>query len=958
MMKRWLKPISAVERATNKGDKKMCNQDNHGHYTPKESEYLRLMLDTSPFSSHLWGKGIKLIDCNQATVTLFKLADKSEYMNKFNALMPEFQPDGHRSRERADRYIQTAFEKGRICFEWMHNTTDGEQLPCEVTLVRVICNNEPFVVAHIRDLREYKKMMQEIEKVNRENEFQLNKLNMIIKSTKIALWDTVIHKDNPVNPTNNIVYSNDFRRMLGYTDESDFPNVLGSWSDLLHPDDKERSVNAFAEHMLDTTGQTVFDIEYRLLKKNGEYAHFHDTGETVRDEHGIPLHTAGSVLDVTEIKNSLLILENILNNIDEFIYVTDIQTDKILFVNDAMKKHYNIKGDPVGQLCYKIFQEGVNERCEFCPCHQLNKSPYDVITWLEQSSVTHRTYRNTDRYINWIDNKMVHLQHSVDITELSQAKKQAESQRIEAETANKAKSEFLSHISHEIRTPMNAVLGTAEIQLQKETNSPDTQEAFNMIYNSGNLLLNIINDILDLSKIEAGKLEIVNAQYDIPSIIYDTVQLNLLRYESKPVEFYLKIDENTPLNLSGDELRIKQILNNIISNAFKYTDEGCVELSVSAKTTVKPDTNTDEHTDCVLIIKVSDTGQGMNNEQISRLFEEYSRFNMDTNRTIVGTGLGMHITKRLIEAMNGEISVKSRPGKGSLFTVELPQKQIGTTVCDAKLAQRLHSSRYKNMKLNKARIIHEYMPYGSVLIVDDVESNLYVAKGMMLPYGLEIETAISGFEAVDKIKNGREYDIVFMDYMMPKMNGLKTTQILRETGYSRPIIALTANAVAGSSAMFMSSGFDGYISKPIDLRELNTLLNRFIRDKQPSDVVESVREQVKSRKIDPVPAVKPQRTERTVSSRLALAVVKDVKNTICVLEKVLDGINCGDTDMELFTTTVHGMKSALANINEAELSQKALELEKAGGAGEINIISCETPVFINRLRQLIEKYDR
>jgi len=512
----------------------------------------------------------------------------------------------------------------------------------------------------------------------------------------------------------------------------------------------------------------------------------------------------------------------------------------------------------------------------------------------------------------------------------------------QAEQSNRSKSIFLSHMSHEIRTPMNAILGIAEIQLQKAVLSAEVEEAFGKIYESGDLLLNIINDILDLSKIEAGKLELIPVNYDIPSLINDTAQLNRLRYDSKPIPFSLHIDENTPLELCGDELRIKQILNNILSNAFKYTDEGTVDFYVSSE----PIDNNNE--DVTLVFCVSDTGQGMTENQLARLFIEYSRFNLEKNRTTVGAGLGMSITKRLIDLMKGEITVKSEPGKGSEFTVRIPQKRIGNAVCGPELSDKLQNSRFQSSAISKkVQFLREYMPYGSVLVVDDVDSNIYVTKGMLLPYGLKIESASSGFEAIEKIKKGNTYDIVFMDHMMPKMDGIEAVRIIREMGYQHTIIALTANALIGREQMFLKNGFDGFVSKPIDSRELNLILNEFIRNKQPPDVVEAAR--------------KEQREKGTsnagVSELNTLEVkklfIKDAKDAINILENT----NLESEDgLSLYIVTVHGMKSALANVGEKDLSKTALRLERAGEEKNLSVISKETPVFISSLKTLIDNF--
>jgi PAS domain S-box-containing protein len=540
-----------------------------------------------------------------------------------------------------------------------------------------------------------------------------------------------------------------------------------------------------------------------------------------------------------------------------------------------------------------------------------------------------------------------------DLSRIKKAERELGDALIAAQAANKAKSLFLANMSHEIRTPMNAIIGITEIQLQDRTLSPDTEEALGIIFNSSNMLLGVINDILDFSKIEAGKLDLVSSKYDIPSLINDIVQLNLLRYESKLIEFKLHVDENTPLYMFGDELRTKQILNNLLSNAFKYTEKGEVCLSISAeKGPESASLDSDEHSEVTLILKVSDTGQGMTPEQIDVLFDEYMRFNNDVNFTIVGVGLGMSITKRLVDLMNGEISVESEPGKGSVFTVRLLQKYVGKDLCGADLAAQMRQSRFQSItKIQKTQFKREYMPYGSVLVVDDVESNLFVAKGLLLPYGLKIELAASGFEAIEKIKSGSVYDIIFMDHMMPQMDGIETLKIIRGMDYAHPIVALTANAISGQAEMFQANGFDGFVSKPIDSRILNSVLNSIIRNKQSPEVIEAaLREAARRDKVNVRTPVTP-----AVSLEIMDMFIRDAQKAVAILEGYSAPDNISDVTLQLYTTTVHGMKSALANVGEARLSGVAFRLEQAGRERNADIILSETPAFLNALRSVIAK---
>ena len=432
------------------------------------------------------------------------------------------------------------------------------------------------------------------------------------------------------------------------------------------------------------------------------------------------------------------------------------------------------------------------------------------------------------------------------------AEKAGEDARVAAEAAekaNKAKTEFLSNMSHEIRTPLNGILGIAEIRLRDETLAPDIRETFGKIYNAGDLLLSIINDVLDISKIASGKLELVYTEYEIAILLYDTVQLNILRIGSKAIEFELHVDENTPMAVRGDALRVKQILNNVLSNAFKYTEKGVITLSVSLETekgdggrrapTVE---SGQEASDVTIVFTVSDTGQGMTPEQVSRLFEAYSRFNLENNYTIEGAGLGMSITQNLVRMMHGEILVESEPGRGTIFTVRLPQGDIGAEPLGPEVVEQLRQFRIHDAeRMRIAQITRVPMPYGSILVVDDVEMNLDVAQGLLAYYDLAVDTAESGLAAIEKIKQGNVYDIVFMDHMMPGMDGIEATKAIRSLGYTHPIIALTANAVKGQAEIFLTSGFDEFISKPIDMRQMDTILNKFVRDRHPPEVVEDAR---------------------------------------------------------------------------------------------------------------------
>jgi len=520
-----------------------------------------------------------------------------------------------------------------------------------------------------------------------------------------------------------------------------------------------------------------------------------------------------------------------------------------------------------------------------------------------------------------------------DISPMIESKKSAEDAQLRAEAANNSKSRFLANMSHEIRTPLNAVIGIAQIEMQDESLSDKHMAAFEKIHSSGNTLLGIINDILDMSKIETGKMELNPVEYDVPSFIHDTIQLNIVRIGSKPIEFSLSVDENLPSRLFGDEIRLKQILNNLLSNAIKYTDKGQVHLSVNCQI---------DNEDVTLVFSVSDTGQGMKEEDREKLFSEFVRLNSGTNRAIEGTGLGLSITKKLIEMMNGNISVESEYGKGSAFNVTVKQQSVKSPPIGAELAQRLINFKFTSRNQNRQVITRELMPYGSVMVVDDVDTNLYVARGLLLPYKLEIELANSGLTAIKKLESGKKFDVVFMDHMMPQMDGIETTKRIRESGYTGIIVALTANALAGNDEMFARNGFDGFIPKPIDIRQLNTLLNKFVRDRHPEEAVKYKPETVESKDTAALDAIDP---------KVKQIFRADAGKAIITMKETISGGN-----LKLFTITAHAMKSALANVGEQDASKSAAALENAGLQGDRDFISANMERFIETLEDLIVKF--
>lgn len=386
----------------------------------------------------------------------------------------------------------------------------------------------------------------------------------------------------------------------------------------------------------------------------------------------------------------------------------------------------------------------------------------------------------------------------------------------EADNANQSKSIFLASMSHEIRTPMNAICGMAEL-LENEDLSPKAKIYTDNIKSASNILLSLINDILDFSKIESGKFEIVDGYYRLSSLIYDVVNLIAIIINEKKVKFEVTINPETPDFLYGDEVRIRQVLINILNNAVKFTETGSICLRVDGKS---------EGNEVLLSFEIADTGTGIKPENLEKMFLSFERLNVDKKRRVEGTGLGLAISKQLVEMMHGTIRVESEYGVGTTFFINLKQVMVDDSQVE-------RESFDICSKENTIAVLTEEvrMPEARVLVVDDTRVNLDVARGLLECYDIQVDCTLSGKECLEMLED-KEYDIIFMDHMMPEMDGVETLHKLREMNKEFckqvSVIALTANAITGGRDMFLALGFSDYLSKPIEPMKLDRILRKYI----------------------------------------------------------------------------------------------------------------------------------
>ncbi len=574
----------------------------------------------------------------------------------------------------------------------------------------------------------------------------------------------------------------------------------------VHPEDRSQLFKNLKKVLRE---KVPTKFEYRPLLPGGEEAILVGTAIPDVDENGEVWRVFGSSRDVTMERRAARNLQlsherllTILDGIDADIYVSDMNSHAILFMNAHMRESFG--SPPPGASCHEFFR-GESEQCSFCPKPELLDEKGDPVETLVSEwfdSFSSRWFLNQDRVIRWLEGEMVHMHVAADITDL---KVMAEDLRVamgEAEAANLAKNEFLANMSHEIRTPLNGLLGM--LQLLQFTDLVEEQRDYlETAVSSGRNLMQILNDILDLSKVESGKLELEAQVFELGEVLDSVISVFRYQAESRGLDISWKIDETLPRHFVADKGRLRQILFNLVGNASKFTDSGQIKVEAYPLPLSLPDGRVR------LFFSVSDTGIGIPDDKVGSVFDPFTQVDGSFTRKYQGTGLGLGIVRRLASLMGGNVAVMSEEGKGTTVTF--------TLLVDG-AEEVLNGSAAVNANAESFRL--------SILLAEDERVNQIVAKHLLGKLGHEVVCVENGLKAVEVLRKVR-FDCILMDIQMPGLDGMETTRVIRDTLHlDLPIIALTAHAMKGDKERFLEAGMNGYVSKPFDLLKLEAELQR------------------------------------------------------------------------------------------------------------------------------------
>jgi len=681
------------------------------------------------------------------------------------------------------------------------------------------------------------------------------------------------------------------------------------------------------------------------------------------DELGMLANQIGNMVENIAEMNKMM---TIMGNLDSMVVVVDFDYH-LIYLNQSSATGFGVDTENYkGKKCYQALRN-LDRPCSFCQLPQMLR---------EKDSFPSRNYEflhddvlntwigGTSAIIRWVDGSMVYLQSIKNETERKKNQELLSEALETAKSASAAKSAFLANMSHELRTPLSVVIGLADSGLENEGLSDEIIDNLQKISNAGGTLLSIVNDILDISKIESGKLTLTPVEYHMASLLNDTAILVTSRIGEKPIHFHLNVGDDLPSRLFGDDLRVKQILNNLLSNAIKYTHKGIVELAVRCAR--------EGENDVWLEIDVKDTGIGIRQEDLKKLFSDYNQVDVLANRKIEGTGLGLAITRKLAESMDGVISVDSEYGKGSIFRTRIKQGFVTETPIGPVVGENLRKFRYNENKRHfVGSLVRPDLSYAKVLVVDDLQANLDVAASLMRKYKMQVDCVTSGKAAVERIKQEKPtYNAVFMDHMMPEMDGIEAAEAIRAIGteYARtiPIIALTANAVVGTEELFYEHGFQAFITKPLDIMRLDSVIQQWVKDKSKEDAsTESSKHSAisdtlacnsllkKEEPIIEIPGVNVEKGlylcggNRTNYRSVLRSYVADLS---VILEKIR---NVTEETLPTYAISVHGIKGASAGIGAEKVREAAQNLEEMAQNGDLSGIVANNDAFLKETECLV-----
>ncbi len=786
----------------------------------------KTMLDTMPLGALFWSKKGKLIDCNLAAVKLFDLEDKNEFIDRFYEFSPKVQPDGRNTMEAIRHVFDVAIKKGRCDFEWLHQKLDGTLIPCEVNLRSSTFRNETIIVGYIKDLRELKASQEEARVAELRRQVMLNTMPLCAN-----FWSREFA---------NLACNEEAVRLFGLKNREEYLTKFNELSPEYQPDGQLSSVSALQkiltafetgyckfEWMHQTLDKTPMPCEISLIRASIEGEDF-VVGYT-RDLR--ELKSSEELRAIAEDRNRLMLntmplcanfwnerLENIACN-EEAVRLFSLKNRQ-----EYLERFFELSPEyqPNGRKSSEMAAEYINNTF---------KHGFQKFEWMHQTldgtpiaceiTLISSSFRGEKIVIGYTRDIR---EFKAMLKEIQEAEEDLRKAKDLAEQSTKAKSEFLANMSHEIRTPMNGILGLLHLLGRSQLNHTQ-RDYVNKTLFSANNLLRIINDILDFSKIEAGKLEIEYNPFTLQQVCREIRTLYGVPIEDKGLSLIIHDWEDPSTVLLGDSLRLKQVLFNLVSNAIKFTNQGSIHINITC--------NYKNDREAEYVFSVADTGIGLSKQQVAKLFSAFSQADSSVTRKYGGTGLGLVISRSIVEMMQGIIWVESEENVGTtfyftaIFGVGDENNLVAST--DKKDYESLQISEPTgDVELNDSSLENQ-QEHGHLLLVEDNEINQLIAEELLKNVGYTIDIAENGQIALDLLVQ-KHYDLVLMDIQMPIMDGLTASRKIREQEKFKhlPIVAMSAHAMSGDKEISIANGMNDHITKPIEPETLYSALKYWL----------------------------------------------------------------------------------------------------------------------------------